>query len=480
MKSLLLAVLPPLVLLSGCATSAPQAALPAVQQQLADRGQPDVAWPLTAAERQRSDAAVATLLGAELTPDSAVRIALLNNRALRATFEELGLSQAAVGAASRLPNPSFAAGVRWPDSNPRGPTVEFGLTAPLLESLLLPTRRRIAEDMLVAAQYRVSHEVLVLAAAVRRSTYEVLAQQDLRARLVTIGESTAAAAEFAERQYSAGNISQLERLEIHAAAQESRVQLSRADAELIVLREHLSQLLGLSAGQTGWTLAGALPALPAADLLPDDLERVALDQRLDLAARHTQAALAERALAFKVRTRPLPAAIDLGVNTEREGDGNRLTGPHLSAELPLFDQGQPELARLSAESRQAQDLAAALAADIGSEVRIARAALSAARQAAAYHHDTVVPQRAAILRETLLHYNAMQVSVYVLLQAKAAEQAAERAGIEALRDYWLARVDLERALGRRLPDPVADLAATSSTSLPLPASAATTAEHHHP
>jgi outer membrane protein TolC len=37
-----------------------------------------------------------------------------------------------------------------------------------------------------------------------------------------------------------------------------------------------------------------------------------------------------------------------------------------------------------------------------------------------------------------------------LLAAKEREQMAEAGGIEALRDYWLARVALERALGGRL------------------------------
>jgi cobalt-zinc-cadmium efflux system outer membrane protein len=66
---------------------------------------------------------------------------------------------------------------------------------------------------------------------------------------------------------------------------------------------------------------------------------------------------------------------------------------------------------------------------------------------------TILPLRRRILRETQLNYNAMQRSTYDLLAAKAADLAAEREGIDALRDYWQARVRLERAAGGRLPAP---------------------------
>lgn len=449
-------ILPPaLLLLAGCATSSPQAALPAVQHQVGDRTGLAATWPLTQEDRAKAEAAVRDLLAADLTVDSAVRLALLNNRALRATFEELGLSQAGLAAATRLPNPSFDARLRWPNHTPRGPNVEFGLSVPLLESLLLPARKSIAQNQLLQTQYRVSHEVLALVAAVRRAAYEVLARQELRTRLDVIAQVNEAAADFARRQFDAGNIARLDLAQIQASAQQTQVELAKADAEIAAAREQLNRLLGLSSAQTGWKMAGGLPGLPAADALPGRLEAMALENRLDLAALRTQTELAGKALDLKRRTRLLPGEVNLGVDTERDSGGGRLTGPRLAVQLPLFDQGQPELARLAAELRQAQDRTEALAADIGSEVRAARDLLLASRQAAVFYQETLLPQRRAILRELLLHYNAMHKSVYELLAAKEQQQVTERQSVEALRDYWLARTELERALGRHLPDPAA-------------------------
>ena len=44
----------------------------------------------------------------------------------------------------------------------------------------------------------------------------------------------------------------------------------------------------------------------------------------------------------------------------------------------------------------------------------------------------------------------MLLGVYQLIQAKQAEFEAYRDSIEALRDYWIARSDLERAIGGRI------------------------------
>ena len=44
----------------------------------------------------------------------------------------------------------------------------------------------------------------------------------------------------------------------------------------------------------------------------------------------------------------------------------------------------------------------------------------------------------------------MLVGIFQLLQAKQGEIEAGRAYVEALRDYWMARAELEKAVGGRL------------------------------
>ena len=52
--------------------------------------------------------------------------------------------------------------------------------------------------------------------------------------------------------------------------------------------------------------------------------------------------------------------------------------------------------------------------------------------------------RQRVLDETELHYNAMTLGVFQLLAAKRDQIMTARTYVELLRDYWLARNDVER------------------------------------
>ncbi|MEO7412713.1 MAG: TolC family protein, partial [Opitutaceae bacterium] len=274
--------------------------------------------------------------------------------------------------------------------------------------------------------------------------------------------------------YDAGNINRLELATVQVSAQEAKLEMSRTEAQAGIDREKLNRLLGLSGSQTNWTLAAELPELPEHEMDFSQLEEAALDQRLDLAAAKAQVALAERALALKRNTRFLPASVRVGAETEREVDGSRVTGPTLELGLPIFDQGQAELARLSAEHRRAVANYEGLANEVRSEVRELRDTLRAAHAASEFYNSTLLPQRRLLLQETLLHYNAMQKSNYELLAAKERLLVVEREAIEARRDYWIARAQLERAFGGKLP--LVKTAAPAAEAAP----ASEQHEHNHP
>jgi len=203
-----------IVLLGGCATN-PRASLPSVESQLASRTDAKVAWPVSDEERATTDAAVRELLAGELTIESAVQIALLNNRSLRATFEELGLSQADLVEASRLANPSFSALVRWPKDLPRVPHTEFRLSTEVLNAVFLPVRKRLAQEQVAQAEQRVTHEVLGLVAEVKAAALSHLAERQFRERLGVIAQVNETTADLAQRQFDAGNINRLELLQLH-------------------------------------------------------------------------------------------------------------------------------------------------------------------------------------------------------------------------------------------------------------------------
>src|SRR5439155_27268163 len=130
-----------------------------------------------------------------------------------------------------------------------------------------------------------------------------------------------------------------------------------------------------------------------------------------------------------------------------EPEGLRTTGPAAGLAFPLFDRGQHAVARARAQLRQAQDRQSALAVEIRSEVRAGRDRLTAARQLVAYYRDVVLPRRERIVEQTQREYNFMLVGVFQLLQARQDEINARREYLEAQRDYWIARTELEHSLG---------------------------------
>jgi outer membrane protein, heavy metal efflux system len=434
--------------LSGCAGVNPEPAFKDVNQTVTARLGSPVRWPLTATDRPAADP-VAALLRADLTAQSATAVALLNSRSLQASFEEIGISQAELAQASRLPDPLLAAAWRIPDRPPSAVDAEYSVAGDILGLLTLPARKQIAARNLEQTKLAVADGVLRLAARAQTAFYTLQAQMQLAGRLGVIAAVNDAAADVARRQFAAGDIAALELREQQAAAAQSHFDLMQAQAKVQTDRERLNRVLGLADGQLGWHLAPTLPALPPPEPPLNDLEAVAIGQRLDLAALRRHAESLADALRLQQHTRYL-AGLNLGVDTERMPDGQRVTGPTLDLGLPLFDQGQPAVAKLAAEYRQARDTYQARAATVRSEVREARADLLASRAAVEFADRELLPLRQQVLGETLLRYNAMAASTGDLLLAKEREQTAEAERIGALRDYWLARVALERAVGGRL------------------------------
>ncbi len=118
--------------------------------------------------------------------------------------------------------------------------------------------------------------------------------------------------------------------------------------------------------------------------------------------------------------------------------------------LPFFDQGQGRRGRAAAELRRAQQEYYALAVRIRSAARAIENQTRAASDRAFYYRDILLPLHERIVNETQLQYNAMQLGVFELIRARDQQIEAAAGYVQALRDYWLARSDLEELLSGRL------------------------------
>lgn len=426
-----------LVMLAGCATN-PQPADEAVDQTLAERGAAPGPLLADAHDPARRQAALKELLAQPLTPEIAARIALINNRELRATLANARYAEADLIQAAKLPNPILTAGTRWPSGG--GPvTNTFSASFDILDAFLIPLRTRMARQALTAAEQDAAHRALTLMGEVQTAWH----------RLGTLEEWRDAIAAFhAEDAARVGGLQNAGKLAVAHAKQlegETREELARADAAVAAAREKLNTLMGFAEAPR-WKLAGPSPAVPSERHDVGTLEKKALVARLDLASSRTEAALVKQAYDLEERTRWSPVGVQVGVETERESSGRRLTGPTVKAGLPLFDQGQADLLRLRIALDQATDRVTALEVETRSRVRLAAAQVEAAQRSVESCQRVVGPQAGRVWSEQLKLASRGKADPLALHLARRDLIAAKRREIEARYEYWRARVALATAL----------------------------------
>ena len=441
-----------LLLLTGCRVPR-EAGFPDVKRLLADRGVGRVHWRQGTEEDAVVDRVVQSLLGRPLTAAAAVEVALLNNPRLQATYERLGVAQADVVQAGLIRNPSFSGVLDFSvGSLPALLPVswEFGLVQEFLDIFLLPLRKKFAQAEFGRVKLEVSDAVLGTAAEVRTAFYTLQGALQIAELRSTVLEAAEASAELAARQHEAGNMNELDLSNEQALYAQAKVDFARAQAETVLARERLVRLLGVFGHEIDFPVAGRLPQIPKDEAPLEHLETYAIQHRFDLAAERQQLTIVERALKVTRVTRVFPS-IELGVDGHAEPEGYRLVGPAFRFELPIFDQGQARVARLVAEYRQARRTLESHAIEVRSMVREARLRVLATRAVVDYYRTTLVPLRERIVALGQRYYNAMLYSPYLLLQAKQNEVNAYREYIESVRDYWIARSDLERIIGGPIP-----------------------------
>jgi outer membrane protein TolC len=430
--------------LGGCASLNADGGLEPVRQLTAPRLGPQV--QLEAArqpeDQQRIAQRVQALLARPLGPDEAVQVALLNHRGLQAAYAELGITQAEVVQAGRLPNPGFSFG-----RVTQGAEIELerGLHFNLARVLAWPLVQRLEARRLAQAQAQVAQQVLALAGDTRKAWVQAVAAQEGVRYSRQVMQAAEASAELARRMAQVGNFNKLQQAREQAFYAEAALNLVRAQQQALATRERLTRLLGLWGEQTGFALPERLPDLPAQPREQPDIERTALAQRLDVAAARAGVEQTAQQLGL-TRTTRFINVLEIGASRSSSNEGHRQRGWEVGLELPLFDWGGARVARAEAVYMQALHQAAQTAIDARSEVREAYGAYRAAWDIARHHREEIVPLRARISEENLLRYNGMLIGVFELLADARSQIASVHAAIDALRDFWIAQAELDMAM----------------------------------
>lgn len=426
---------------SGCASE--NAPYQDVRKVVAARTGHDVRWSHLDGDGEARKA-VREALSKPLTLETAVRLALLNDADLQAAFEQIGVARGSLLSAWRLPNPEADVAVRF--RKHASATLDFSVTEDLSELVLLPLRVGVAHAELDAAKLEVAGRAMDLALRVRQAFYGYLADQQIVEFRRTVLEALEASASTAGALRHAGNITELDFANQTVLFDEARVNVASAETSLTASRQLLTALLGLWGTEAGFKVESRLEA--PGELALADLETQAVKNSLDLALIRQRFSAAAKRSNLASASGVLPE-LRAGVTVEREDD-EWSYGPLGVVQVPLFYQGQGEVARARAEMRRQAQLLRARGVQVRSAARTLALRLAALRDRVEYFKNVLLPARERIVRETQLQYNAMSVSVFQLLVAKRDQIETARLYVEALRDYWTTRAEAEQLRSGRL------------------------------
>ncbi len=433
--------------LGGCATFSRDGGFGSVEKAAAERLGKDLRWARSDDERNSIEARVRELLARPLSVEDAVQVALLNNRGLQAAYFELGISEADLVQAGRLPNPHFSMlRVSAPVNGVREYKIEQALTLNVFALITMPMAVGVEKRHFEQTQRQVAMDVLRLVAETRTAYFTAVAADETLRYMRKVRQAADAGAELARRMALVGNFSKLRQAREQAFYADATLNLARAEQAQTAAQERLTRLLGLG-GSQAFKLPERLPELPQT---PDDLpnvEQIAMEQRLDLqAVRFETEALASN-LGLTKATRFINL-LEFGPARVLEGHKSDpyKKGYEISFELPLFDWGGARVAKAEAIYMQAVNRAAEMAVNARSEVREAYQGYRSGYDIARHYRDEIVPISQRIADENLLRYNGMLIGVFDLLADARAQIASVNSYIESLRDFWIAQSDLRMAL----------------------------------
>lgn len=488
--------------LAGCAQVDPRSDYRRANELIAERtGIADTYDPAT---EELVQAKVDALLADGLTVEEAVRVALLNNRGFQALFAEIGASRAEVVQSGLLTNPALSLNGMFPEGGGRA-QLNLGFAQQIADLWQIPVRRKAAEAELERTILTAARQALDLAADAKIRCYRVLALQQAQSFARESLKLANEGVQLALAQLAAGKASQLDVNLTRANAIEANLELLDLEREQRVAVAELARVLGLGRRSGAWTLQDELPPVgdPPRDL--DALVSAALERRFDLRAAEARAAAGEAewrlelakifpdvALGFDLE-RPEARAIpgrDLAADTARaslaagqlaapeiESRGRRriekaqiidaILGPSLALALPLWDQNQARIAKARFRFLQfckaQEDLREAAARD----VRRAAAQVQGAAELVRYYEQEALPQASETVTNATKLYEAGQKDIWPLLESERSLLARRLAYVNMRRDYAIALVELENAVGGRLPP---SAAAPSATTVPSPVS----------
>lgn len=386
----------------------------------------------------------------QLTLESAPAYAVRHNPALAAARLRIDEARGRLNQAGRLANPEVELEL---NRNLRAP--EGTVSVALMQRFPLTARLRLEKNVsraeLAAAEAEVRNAERKLTAEVRTAVVKLLGISGQKAlREKQVGNSRDLA-EFLRKRVEVGESSLVDASLVDLEVQQLGTEVMQLQVERSNLLGDLRPLLGIPSGDVP-VFEGTLPAIggtPGQGVVVAARPDYAAAQRTAEAAR--QSVLVARSQTWQ------DVGVGLNVSEQRMEDApegfqrDTFLGLRFSLPLPIWNRNTGRIQEATAAAARAEKEVDALALTINAEARAARDAMATLAKLVQSLDADLLPKASQIEEQLRQSYSTGQTPLTDVLRARDRHLLIERQRVDAVRDYHLARVRYEAAIGGGVP-----------------------------
>ncbi len=382
--------------------------------------------------------------------ETAVQVALLNNKGLQAAYSELGESAADVWQTQLSVYPTFSVGLTGIGSPGLEAyrVIEGAIAANILALATYDKNIKLAETRFRQAQLTAALETISLASETRRAWITAVSAWENVGYLNQAKAAADAASDLAKKIGEAGSLPKADQAREHVFYAELTGETAKARLEAKLAKEELVRLMGLSRSDIDFQIPNRLPNLPKALIKRDDIEAEAIRKRMDLQVARLELQATAQSYKLEDVTRIVTDIELVGTwEKEREREDGKVVSETtrtggLEFTIPIFDSGQARLRKGELAYMRAANQLAELAVNVRSEARSAYVSYKSNYDIARHYRNSVLPLRNAIEEQSMRSYNGMITSTFELISDTREKIESTILAVNAKRDFWLAEANL--------------------------------------
>lgn len=409
----------------------------------------DIDWQGIETDCRDVSQEITDMLERGITRDDAVKIALMNNHALHADFESLGISRADLTQAGLYTNPVTDTIFIFPTNNPEEQAViTFGITMSISDLWRVPLREKVAYDELEITSSRILQTIIDTVAATKTAYDTHMYQQMLYATQKSIIENSRGMRDTIYKNKLYPKTTTADHALADALVLQNELTLTSIDTSLNIAFIDLRNILGLKPEPKPLKLTSNF-VLPSYELPAEHaLNKIALSNNPQMQMAKLKIQQATDSLKYERAS--FIQQFDAGIQYIRDSDGlTKYIGPEIVLEIPIFDTNSAQVARAKSELEQAKREYINTVNEVINDVQ------QAYQEASGYEEIIGLAKKIVAANEqaTLFadqHPDRPELNVVNALQIRSNMYTAQTSLLTIEYEAITSRHDLERILGKSL------------------------------